>query len=101
VFLFSLQLLSETFLILRRIQRDITINIRRSSFKVTVILHRLYRNLNSLDSFFFNIKMSNHTQIRPVGAKLLHADRQRDTTELTVSVHTLSNVSETNICCEA
>ena len=35
---FSLQLLSETFLIIRRIQRDITKNVRRSSLKVPVIL---------------------------------------------------------------
>jgi hypothetical protein len=37
VFWLSLQILSETFLILRRIQRDITINKQRSSFKVTAI----------------------------------------------------------------
>jgi hypothetical protein len=38
VFIFSLQLLSETFLILRIIQRDIVINIDRYSRKVPVIL---------------------------------------------------------------
>ena len=36
----SLQLLSETFLILRRILRDITINVHRSSCKVPVSLVR-------------------------------------------------------------
>jgi hypothetical protein len=40
VFWFPLQLLSETFLILRRIQRDIIINVHRSSCKVPVILVR-------------------------------------------------------------
>jgi hypothetical protein len=35
---FSLQLLFETFLILRRIQRDIVINVYSSSCKVPVIL---------------------------------------------------------------
>jgi hypothetical protein len=40
VFWFSVQLLSETFLILRRIQRDIIINVHRSSCKVPVILAR-------------------------------------------------------------
>ena len=38
VFWFSLQLLSETFLILRRIQRDIIINVHRSSCKMPVFL---------------------------------------------------------------
>jgi hypothetical protein len=40
VFLFSVQLLSETFLILRRIQRDIIINVHRYSCKVPVIFVR-------------------------------------------------------------
>jgi hypothetical protein len=38
VFLFSLQLLFETFLILRRIQRVIVINVKTSSCKVPVII---------------------------------------------------------------
>ena len=38
VFLFSLQLLSETFLILRRIQRDITMNVKTILCKEPVIL---------------------------------------------------------------
>jgi len=37
---FSLQLMSETFLILRRIQRDIVINVCRSSCKMSVIVVR-------------------------------------------------------------
>ena len=37
VFLFSLKRLSETFLILRRIQRDIVKNVETSSCKVSVI----------------------------------------------------------------
>ena len=38
VFRFSLQLLSETFLILRRTERDIDTNVKTSSYKVSVIL---------------------------------------------------------------
>ena len=38
MFSFSLQLLSETFLILRRIQRDIVINLHTPACRVTVIL---------------------------------------------------------------
>ena len=44
---FSLQFLPETFLILRRIQRDI-IKVRKSSCKVPVILVTFYSNLNSV-----------------------------------------------------
>ena len=40
VFLFSVQLLSEIFLIIRRIQRDIVIKVRRSSCKVPAVLVR-------------------------------------------------------------
>jgi hypothetical protein len=40
VFCFSVQLLSETFLIIRRIERDIIINVHRSSCKVPVIVVR-------------------------------------------------------------
>jgi hypothetical protein len=35
---FSIQILSETFLILRRIKRDITMNVHKSLRKVYVIL---------------------------------------------------------------
>ena len=38
VFLFSLQVLSKTFLILRIIQRDIIINVKKCSCEVSVIL---------------------------------------------------------------
>ena len=40
VFWFSLQILSDTFLIPRRIQRDIVMNVRRASCKVPVVLVR-------------------------------------------------------------
>ena len=38
MFLFYLELSSEIFVILRRIQRDIIINVHRHSYKVPVIL---------------------------------------------------------------
>ena len=50
VFRVSLQLLCETFLILRRIQRDI-INVLRSSCQVPVILVRFYGDLDFPDRF--------------------------------------------------
>jgi hypothetical protein len=45
VFWFSLQRLSETFLILRRIERDIIINVRRSSCKAPLTLVRFLMKL--------------------------------------------------------
>jgi hypothetical protein len=43
---FSLHIWSETFYILRRIQRDIVTNVRKSSCKVSVILFRFKWNSN-------------------------------------------------------
>jgi hypothetical protein len=63
-----------TFLILRRIQRDI-INLHRSSCEVPVILVRFGRNFNSVDKFSENTQKLNFMKIRPVGAELFHAER--------------------------
>jgi hypothetical protein len=76
VFCIYLQLLSETFLILRRIQWDI-INVHRSSCKVPVILVRFKWN-----RFSKNTEIRNFMKIRPVGAELFHAVRQTGMTKL-------------------
>ena len=52
VFGFSLQLLSEISLILRRTERDVIRNVYRSACKVRVFLVRLWWNLNLLQRFF-------------------------------------------------
>ena len=75
VLIFSTTFLSETFLILRRIQRDI-INVQRSSCKVPVILVRFQSNLNFLGRLSKNTEISNLMKIRPVGAELFRADGQ-------------------------
>jgi len=51
VFWFALQLLSETFLTVRRIERDVIRNVYWSSCKVPVIPFRFYWNLNLLARF--------------------------------------------------
>jgi len=74
VFWFSLQLLSETFLILRRIQRDIIINVQRSSWEVLVIFVIFSWHLNFFRQIFgkfSNIKFqenpSSTSRIVPCG----------------------------------
>jgi hypothetical protein len=57
--LICLQLLSRTFLILRRILRDIVINVKTSSCKVPVILVGFWRNVNFLDGFLKKAQISN------------------------------------------
>ena len=84
----ALQILSETFLILRRIQRDIVISVYWSSCKFPIIIVRFEWNLNFLDRFSKNIQILNFVKIRPVEAELFQeegqTDRQTDMTEVIV-----------------
>jgi len=104
MFRFSLQLSSETFLILRKIQRCIVLNVCafRPSYKKPVILVILSLNLDFLDRY-----SKKYRKIRLVGAELFHADRQtrrltgsqwdrqterqRDMTKLTVAFREFAN----------
>ena len=70
--------LSKKFLIVRRMVRDITINLRKSSCKVPVIFVRLYWNLHFLGIFSKNPRTSNFMKICPVGDEMFHADERTD-----------------------
>jgi hypothetical protein len=78
VFDFSLQILSETSLILRSIRRDITMSVGRSSSKVPVIVVRFWWSPNIFHRFSKNTQMSNFIKIRLVGAELFHVDKFTD-----------------------
>ena len=89
-FPFFVQFLPETFLILRRIQRDITVNIHTSSCKVPVILFRFWLNLifsidfrkyqMSWESFQWESRCSMRTDKQSEG----QADSQTDLTKLII-----------------
>jgi hypothetical protein len=106
VFWFSLQILPETFLILRRTERDTITNLRRSSCKVPVILLGVQWILNFLQRFSKSINTSNSTKILLVGAELFHVDRQTDMIKLSVAfaifrrhLRILLGAHITFICC--
>ena len=75
VFWFSLQLLPETFLIIRRIKRDI---VNSHNSPVPVIFVRFQWDLNFFERFSKNPEISNFVIIHPVRAMLFHAERRMD-----------------------
>ena len=68
--------LVEKFLILKRSERDITINVHRCSGKVPVIVVRFEWKLNFWTDFSKKPKISNLMKIHLLVAELFHADRQ-------------------------
>ena len=85
VFWFSLQLLSEEFLVLRRIQPDAIIKVHRRSRRVHFNLVRFKWNLNFLSTNFrkisntyFHETLSSGSQVVPYGRTDERTDRQTD-----------------------
>ena len=74
------KLLSETFLDLRRNERNMIKNVYCSLCKVPVILVRLIKRTGifSTDFFFPNAQIQHFVRIRPVRAELFHAMVQTD-----------------------
>jgi hypothetical protein len=82
VFWFSLRLLSETFLILRRTERDIITHVHGSSSYVLILS---YFNLNwYVETDFRKILKCLFMESHLVGAELFRTDRQTDRQTLTV-----------------
>ena len=93
VFWFSLQFLSDTFLILRRSMRGKIKNVHWSSRIVAVILVRFWWTSRFLDRFSKNAHIWNFMKIRPVETAL-HADGRRDITKLLVAFRSFANASK-------
>jgi len=92
VFWFLLQLLSETFFILMRSNRDMIKNAYRSS--APLFLYPILMKLEfSRQSFGKkkNTQISYFMKIRPVGAELFHSDSGTDMTKLIVAFRTFAN----------
>ena len=78
VFWFSLQLLFETFPILRRIWRDIVINERRLHVKYLLFLSDFKKTWIFSPDFRKQARISSFIKIRLVEAELFHADGRTD-----------------------
>jgi len=79
------QRVSEKFFILRSMERDIFINVHRSSCKVRAVIVTFQHYMNFLNTFSKNPEVSDFMKIRPVGAELFHADGRTDMTKLIVA----------------
>ena len=75
---FSLQILSETYLIIRRTEWDIIMNVCRASCKVPLVLSNCNETWILWPDFGKNTEISNYKKICAVGAELCHADRWTD-----------------------
>ena len=78
VFWFFLQLLFETFLILRRNRRDIVMNVETWSCKIPIFCQILIRLDFLLTDFLEKSQISNLTKLHPLGAELFHVEWYTD-----------------------
>ena len=87
--------LTETFLSLRRIERNIIINVHGSSRNLLV---RFSGNLRFLNSFSKNTQISNVLKIGPLRAQSFHLDGQTDMKKLIVAFRNFVNspIQDTN-----
>ena len=97
VFWFSLQLLSETFFILRRTERDVITNVYWSLCKVRVILVRFKWNLHFLERLSKNNHISNFKKsIQWQPSCSMRTDRRTDMTKLIVAFHNFAKAPKPN-----
>ena len=82
VFRVSLQLLSDTFFILRIIERDMIKNVCWSLYKYPLFLLDFNETSFFLGKFYKNIQILSSMKICPVEAELFHFDGRAETEEL-------------------
>jgi len=110
VFWFSLQLLSETFLILRRKEQDMPKSVHWSPCKVPITLVRVSWCLNFLDGSFKNTHISYFVKILQVLSWIVRCgqmdgwmERQTDIMKLTAPLRNFANKPKNqmsqDICC--
>jgi hypothetical protein len=91
---YSLQIVCGTFLIPRRIERDMISYACGSSSKIPDTLLRFKWNLKFLDRFAKNTQISNFMKMRPLGAELFRTDGRIDMTTLLFAFHNFANASK-------
>ena len=69
---------SETFVVLRKTEREISKNVYWSWCRISVIAVGFWWKVNFLDRFSKNTQISNLMKVRPVAAELFHADGRTD-----------------------
>jgi hypothetical protein len=89
------KILPKIFLILRRIQADIIINLHTSSCKVPVILVRFYINLNFPRQIFGQSSNTKFHENPPSGSQSVPCGRT-DMTKLTVAFRNFANATPKN-----
>jgi hypothetical protein len=90
VFCLSLQIVSETFPILRKIQRGTVICVPRSSCKVPVVRIRFKRNLNFLDGNLEKYCNNKFHENPCIGSRCMRTEGPTDLTKLIVAFRNLA-----------
>ena len=91
IFWFFLQILPETFLILRRIQRDTVTNYTGLRIEYRLLLSDFDQILKSWTDFSKNPEISTVMKIRLMGDELMHTDRRTDMMKIIVASRNFSN----------
>ena len=93
MFWYYLQILSGTFLILRRSERDIIVSVHLSSCKVPEILINFQRNLKFLDRISKNTPISNLMKSPSSGSRVVSCER----TDRQIDRHTVGQTDMTKL----
>ena len=95
MFYFSVQLLPEIFLNLRRLSANITINVGTFQVKYPLFLSEINETWIFSTDLRKNTEIPSFMKIRPVGAEFFHADR----TDGRIERHDEANSRKTLLCC--